>query len=166
MAKKQWPPATRDQAKYVAVRIGRCDPWCILPRSHLNGECLTCGQVCAQGEGDYEFVDYPLPAPSDWTCAGGRPNNSRAFNDLEDFVDGIIRQSGHDIVNGRTKSVARLIVAQLAHKMLMGGPDTMPNAVERESIRTMIDMLRVTGMHATERQHRDRVIAFLERVLK
>lgn len=125
---KVWAHASADEGKYVAVRVGRCDPWCILPRSRLNGECLTCGETCAQGEGDYEFVAYPLPEPKDWTSAGGRANNSRRFEQLVGFVDDIIRTSGHDLINGRSKSVARLILAQLAHCQNLGplGPPQEP----------------------------------------
>ena len=43
---------------YCAIRIARCDPYCILPQTVETGNCLLCGVSCAQGGGPYEFVEY------------------------------------------------------------------------------------------------------------
>lgn len=51
----------------------------------------------------------------DWTVKDGRSNSSDEFLRLIDEVDSIIRDSGHSLIRGKTKSVARLIMAQLAH---------------------------------------------------
>lgn len=42
---------------YVALRVGRCRPYCVLRREHLQGNCLHCGLSCAQGGGDLVFAD-------------------------------------------------------------------------------------------------------------
>lgn len=51
----------------------------------------------------------------DWTQYKGRANSSQEFEDLVTVVDILIRNNGWDLINGRSISVARLIMAQLAH---------------------------------------------------
>ena len=54
---------------------------------------------------------------ADWTQdANGVSNNSRPFLAAVDAVAYLIRNQGHALINGYHTSVARLIVAQLAHK--------------------------------------------------
>lgn len=52
----------------------------------------------------------------DWTVKDGRSNSSPDFQNLVFAVSRLIRDSAHDLISGRTDMVARLIVAQLAHK--------------------------------------------------
>lgn len=51
----------------------------------------------------------------DWTAHRGRANSSNEFKRCVALVDEIICGSGHALIHGQTESVARLIVAQLAH---------------------------------------------------
>ncbi len=63
----------------------------------------------------------------DWTVnpETGRSNSSEIFNKLCLEVERLIRESAHDIVSGRANNVARLIMAQLAHKHGMEpGPES------------------------------------------
>lgn len=56
------------------------------------------------------------PPPANWTADdSGASNSSPAFLRLCDVVERIIRGEAHDIVNGRAASVARTIMANLAH---------------------------------------------------
>jgi hypothetical protein len=52
---------------------------------------------------------------SDWTVHEGLSNSSPAFFELQSAVEQIIRNSGADLIAGRASTVARLIMAQLAH---------------------------------------------------
>ncbi len=69
-----------------------------------------------------ENADPRIPAlgalEPDWTVdpKTGRSNSSEPFNDICYAVDRLIRDSAHDLINGNVDCVARLIVAQLAHK--------------------------------------------------
>lgn len=56
------------------------------------------------------------PVSKDWTIKDGRVNNSDQFETLVERVDELIRGSAHDLIAGRSAIVARLIMAQLAHK--------------------------------------------------
>lgn len=56
---------------------------------------------------------FEIKAP--WTMANGRTNSSPEFQFLCDEVEGIIRGSAHSLIAGNAGSVARLIMAQLAH---------------------------------------------------
>lgn len=58
-----------------------------------------------------------LVGGEDWTRnSDGRSNSSNRFLFLVSEVERLIRNSAHDIVGGHIESVARLIMAQLAHK--------------------------------------------------
>ena len=50
-----------------------------------------------------------------WTYKNGRSNSSDAFQFLCDEVESMIRGGAHSLIAGNAGSVARLIVAQLAH---------------------------------------------------
>lgn len=53
----------------------------------------------------------------DWTQdKDGRANSSELFQGLVGEVDRLIKDSSHDLIAGQTRSVAGLILAQLAHK--------------------------------------------------
>lgn len=52
----------------------------------------------------------------DWTMNAGRSNSSEQFLTLVQVVNGIIRHSGVSLVTGQVRSVARVIVSQLAHE--------------------------------------------------
>lgn len=53
----------------------------------------------------------------DWTVGqSGRSNSSAQFLGLIRAVERIIRSSGHDLIQGRAGTVARVIVATLAHE--------------------------------------------------
>lgn len=54
----------------------------------------------------------------DWTVdpISHRSNSSPFFQLLTDQVDNLLVNSARDLVTGRTKSVAGLILAQLTHK--------------------------------------------------
>lgn len=51
----------------------------------------------------------------DWTESRGRADSSRAFDTIVHAVGLLIRGQASALINGRVDSVARLIVAQLAH---------------------------------------------------
>lgn len=53
----------------------------------------------------------------DWTISpvDGKLNSSPKFEELSIAVEELIRQSAHTLLAGRADTVARLIVAQLAH---------------------------------------------------
>ena len=53
----------------------------------------------------------------DWTISpvDGKSNSSPAFEELVITVEELIRHSAHSLLAGRADTVARLIVAQLAH---------------------------------------------------
>ncbi len=54
----------------------------------------------------------------DWTVDhNGRSNSSAEFINTCSHVERLIRGSAHDLINGRADSVARLIVAQMAHEL-------------------------------------------------
>lgn len=59
-----------------------------------------------------------FPLARDWTVdpKTGRTNASPKFLRLVAAVELLLRESGHSLVNGHADAVARLIVAQLAHK--------------------------------------------------
>lgn len=52
---------------------------------------------------------------SDWTSDGTRSNSSPEFLALIDRLAGLIRSEAHALIGGQTKTVARLIAAQIAH---------------------------------------------------
>ena len=53
---------------------------------------------------------------SDWTeSENGACNNSDIYLKLVDEVDRLIRNSAFDLIRGKSRCVARLIVSQLAH---------------------------------------------------
>jgi hypothetical protein len=55
-------------------------------------------------------------ATTNWTCDDeGRSNSSELFEELCTAVTSLIRESAHALIAGRADSVARLIMAQLAH---------------------------------------------------
>jgi hypothetical protein len=56
-------------------------------------------------------------AELDWTVSpvDGKSNSSPAFEEMATAVEELIRQSAHTLLAGRADTVARLIVAQLAH---------------------------------------------------
>lgn len=45
LARKETP-----QPEFVEVPVGRCKPFCVLPRDVFTGTCAFCGQSCSQGE--------------------------------------------------------------------------------------------------------------------
>lgn len=51
----------------------------------------------------------------DWTMHAGRSNDSRAFRQIVADVEQTILSSAYYLVRGQTESVARSIVARLAH---------------------------------------------------
>lgn len=52
-----------------------------------------------------------------WTQdENGTENSSKLFKTLVDEIDRLIRSSAYSLINGQTKDVARLILAQLAHQ--------------------------------------------------
>ena len=57
-------------------------------------------------------------AKIDWTIdpRSGNSNSSSLFNILSAEVGRLIRDSAHSLIAGRTDDVARLVIAQLAHK--------------------------------------------------
>lgn len=55
------------------------------------------------------------PEVADWTAKNGLSNSSDEFLLYSAVVASLIRSSAHDLVNGRTERVGRLIMAQLAH---------------------------------------------------
>lgn len=53
---------------------------------------------------------------ADWTCdERGRSNSSDEYHRLVSEVERLIRSGAHSLINGDARSVASLIVAQLAH---------------------------------------------------
>lgn len=52
----------------------------------------------------------------DWTAKDGVANNSDLFHYLSVEIGGLIKNSGHDLLRGRAETVARLILAKLAHE--------------------------------------------------
>jgi len=52
----------------------------------------------------------------DWTKQDGASNRSELYDGLSRAIENIIRESAHLLINGQVDDVARLIVAQLAHK--------------------------------------------------
>lgn len=53
----------------------------------------------------------------DWTKAkNGRTNSSKQFLFLVSEVESIIRGGAHSLINGQVNQVARVIMAQLAHR--------------------------------------------------
>lgn len=62
----------------------------------------------------------------DWTVdpASGRSNSSDEFEGLCRAVERLIRDSAHDLISGDAGTVARLIMAQLAHKHGLGPLET------------------------------------------
>lgn len=61
-------------------------------------------------------MNSKLSPLNDWTVKDGRMNSSDRFEELIERVDEIIRSSGHDLIHGRSRVVAGLIMAQLAHE--------------------------------------------------
>lgn len=58
----------------------------------------------------------PADRAMDWTAVPNGPSNSSPeFERLVHEVDLLIRQSGHTLIIGGSRSVAGLIMAQLAH---------------------------------------------------
>lgn len=54
---------------------------------------------------------------SDWTAdEAGVSNSSAAYREIADAVADLIWASAHDLIRGNTETVARLIVAKLAHE--------------------------------------------------
>ena len=60
----------------------------------------------------------------DWTVKDGLANSSEVYLSLVNEVDRIIRESGDELICGLHKHVARMIVAQLAHKHGLTVPET------------------------------------------
>ena len=60
----------------------------------------------------------------DWTMntVTGRSNSSAEFEAIAGVVESLIVSSAHDLIAGNSYGVARLIVAQLAHKYGMAPP--------------------------------------------
>lgn len=52
---------------------------------------------------------------AEWTTKDGRSNSSDEFDALVVVVEDLIRGSAHSLIRGDAGSVARLIVATLAH---------------------------------------------------
>ena len=53
----------------------------------------------------------------DWTIGkDGRINSSNEYLRLCDIVTEVVKESAHDLINGNTNKVSRLIVANLAHR--------------------------------------------------
>lgn len=71
---------------------------------------------------------------NDWTVnpASGRSNDSREFHQLVTEVAILIRGSAHALISGDAHGVARLIVAQLAHKhrLVPSGPESVERLEE------------------------------------
>lgn len=53
---------------------------------------------------------------TDWTAEDGRANSSPLFLALVRDVERMIRDGAHDLITGRAGTVARVIVANLAHR--------------------------------------------------
>lgn len=62
----------------------------------------------------------------DWTERDGRSNSSELFHHLTREVASLIRDSAHDLINGNVDSVARMIVAQMAHVHKLGPMEEEP----------------------------------------
>ena len=78
----------------------------------------------------------------DWTARGGRTNSSDYFENLIVFVAELIRGSAHDLIAGRSESVARLIMAQLAHvKGLVPGSLLATATEQRDNARAIARVL-------------------------
>ncbi len=58
----------------------------------------------------------------DWTAHEGVSNTSPIYQELVDTVDRIILDSAHSLIQGHSKTVARLIVSILAHKHKLSPP--------------------------------------------
>ena len=53
----------------------------------------------------------------DWTCdARGHANSSSVFTNLTFAIDRVIQDGASDLISGRSRQVATMILAQLAHK--------------------------------------------------
>jgi hypothetical protein len=61
-----------------------------------------------------------------WTERDGRSNASELFQKLAGEVARLLRGSAHDLINGNADSVARLVVAQLAHVHKLGPMEEEP----------------------------------------
>lgn len=64
----------------------------------------------------------------DWTRdpKTGRSNSSKEFDRLVGAVAQLIRNGAHDLIAGRAETVARVIMAQLAHKHGLRPPAIAP----------------------------------------
>lgn len=73
------------------------------------------------------MTNTPAPTTPDWTAdASGRSNSSPLFEAMIEEVARLIRQEAHFLLQGDTESVARLIMAQLAHKHGLGPARSTP----------------------------------------
>lgn len=61
-------------------------------------------------------MTYDPTKHEDWTMYRGKTNCSPQFVGLANEIARIIRDSAHDLIAGRTQSVASFILAQLAHR--------------------------------------------------
>lgn len=86
----------------------------------------------------------------DWTMdETGASNSSQAFETLVNVVDLLIRSHGTALLNGNSRHVARLIMAQLAHKHHLAPSRRTPfeslwrgvSRKKREAIRDAIEKI-------------------------
>lgn len=95
--------------------------WCALKAKHQHGHRTSyIGAQPAQSR--WERLLRPTENEmSDWTVSAEtrRCNESAKFLELQKAIAEIIRNSGHDLINGRVEMVAGIILATLAHKHSM-----------------------------------------------
>jgi hypothetical protein len=70
----------------------------------------------------------------DWTVGPeGRSNTSARFLKLMSAVERLILDSGHDLIHGRANTVARVIMAQLAHVHGLAPKDAVAPVAAQEA---------------------------------
>lgn len=73
---------------------------------------VSAGQLLAEGD---PAPKTPLPGREWTTSQSGRVNNSAEFRRLTAVIEGLIRNRGGQLVNGRAATVATEILSELAH---------------------------------------------------